>query len=345
MTFRRGGLAALLAARLAVVSVGVAATPLPCWAWGASGHEWISGIAIEKLPESLPAFVRTPTAVADIAVLGRELDRSKGAGRTHDAERDPGHWVSLADDGSVVGVLPLADLPDTRERYDTLLRAKGFTQYKAGYLPYAIVDGWLQLRKDFAYWRALRKGIETASSAEERAWLEADQRRREQLILRDIGVWSHYVGDASQPLHVSVHYEGWGAYPNPQGYTNKDFDAPFEGAFVRDNLERAAIAAEVPPYQPCGCSIEDRTKALLLATLAQVEPLYALEKDGGLAQGDARGIAFANARLAAGATAVRDMIVDAWLASAEAPVGYPMVNVRDIESGKIRATLNLFKPD
>jgi hypothetical protein len=32
------------------------------WAWGATGHEWISGIAIEKLPDSPPAFVRTPDA-------------------------------------------------------------------------------------------------------------------------------------------------------------------------------------------------------------------------------------------------------------------------------------------
>lgn len=330
---------------LAVLLVGLAAGPMPCWAWGATGHEWISGIAIEKLPESIPAFVRTPAAIADIAVMGRELDRSKGAGRTHDAERDPGHWVSLADDGSVLGVLPLDELPDTREQYDTLLRAKGFTQYKAGYLPYSIVDGWQQLRKDFAYWRAAKKGAETAASTEERAWFEADLRLREKLTLRDLGVWSHYPGDASQPLHVSVHYEGWGPYPNPHDYTTKDFDAYFEGEFVRDNLVRSAVAAEVGPYQSCGCSIEDRTKTLLLATLAQVDPLYALEKNGGLKAGDPRGIAFTNARLAAGATAVRDMIVDAWLASADTPVGYPMVNVRDIESGKIRATRELFKGD
>jgi len=48
--------------------------------WGATGHEWISGIAIEKLPDSAPAFVRTPEAAAEIAVMGRELDRSKGLG-------------------------------------------------------------------------------------------------------------------------------------------------------------------------------------------------------------------------------------------------------------------------
>ncbi len=46
-----------------------------------------------------------------------------------------------------------------------------------------------------------------------------------------------------------------------------------------------------------------------------------------------------------GAQGVRDLIVDAWLASAYAPVGYPMVNARDIESGKVRATRELFGAD
>jgi hypothetical protein len=183
--------------------------------------EWVSGIAIEKLPDSVPEFIRTPEAAADIAVLGRELDRSKGAGKTHDAERDPGHYIDLADDGAVMGVLPLAKLPETREAYDTELRAGGFTQYKAGYLPYSIVDGWQQVKKDFAYWRALTRAIETAATPLERAWFEADRRLREKLTIRDIGVWSHYVGDASQPLHVSVHYNGWGDFPNPDGFTTK----------------------------------------------------------------------------------------------------------------------------
>src|SRR5262245_5694596 len=97
------------------------------WAWGATGPEWISGIAIEKLPDSVPAFVRTPEAAAETAVMGRELDRSKGAGKEHDAERDPGHYADLHDDGAVMGALPLDKLPDTREAYDTELRAKGFT--------------------------------------------------------------------------------------------------------------------------------------------------------------------------------------------------------------------------
>ncbi|MCW5703290.1 MAG: hypothetical protein KIT82_11995 [Bradyrhizobium sp.] len=189
------------------------------------------------------------------------------------------------------------------------------------------------------------KGAETAASAEEREWFEADRRLREKLTLRDIGVWSHYIGDASQPLHVSVHYNGWGDYPNPEGFTTKKIHAYFEGAFVRQNLKREAVAAGVGAYVNCKCTIEEKTRALLLASLAHVRPLYVIEKDGGFRKGDQRGIDFATGRLAVGAQIARDMIYDAWLASADAPVGYPMVNVRDIESGKVRATRALMGAD
>jgi hypothetical protein len=94
----------------------------------------------------------------------------------HDKERDPGHYIDLTDDAKAMGVVLLDKLPVTREVYDTQLRSGGSTQYKAGYLPYSIIDGWQQIRKDFAYWRAAVKGAETASSPEERAWFEADRR-------------------------------------------------------------------------------------------------------------------------------------------------------------------------
>src|SRR5262249_50339348 len=159
-----------------------------CGAWGSRGHQWVSGVAIEQLPDSVPAFVRAPDAAARIAALGRELDRSKGSGATHDAERDPGHWISMGGEGAVMRALTLAGLPETREGYDTLLRERGFTQYQAGYLALAIVEGWQQVRKDFAYWRALGKAIETAKTPEERAWFEADRKLREEITVHDIGI-------------------------------------------------------------------------------------------------------------------------------------------------------------
>src|ERR1700745_4002871 len=130
-----------------LLTVLVLLAPGSAFGWGATGHEFASGVGAEILPEEIPAFVRQPEAIAEIAVLGRELDRSKGSGDPHDKERDPGHFVSLDDSQRVGGVLALDMLPSTREAYDTILRTRNLTQYSVGYLPYSIVDGWQQLVK------------------------------------------------------------------------------------------------------------------------------------------------------------------------------------------------------
>src|SRR5262245_20120397 len=97
-----GGTFALLFGALAAASSGG-----PAHAWGASGHEFISGIAAELLPEEIPEFLRTPDAVDTIAAFGREPDRGKRTGVPHDADLNPAHDVKLSDDGAVDGVLPL----------------------------------------------------------------------------------------------------------------------------------------------------------------------------------------------------------------------------------------------
>jgi hypothetical protein len=43
-----------------VVAVTAGLPPGPAWGWGTTGHEWATGIAIEKLPDDIPAFVRDP---------------------------------------------------------------------------------------------------------------------------------------------------------------------------------------------------------------------------------------------------------------------------------------------
>jgi hypothetical protein len=316
------------------------------FAWGASGHEMVSGLAVENLPQEVPPFLRTRRAADEIALLGRELDRSRGAGREHDAERDPGHFIDLADDGAVMGIVQLSQLPSTREEYDALMRVGGQSQYKGGYLPYAIIDGWQQIVKDFAYWRCDRVAAGNARTGADRAWFAADLRLREMLTLRDIGVWSHYVGDASQPMHVSVHYNGWDRFPDPMSYSHgSGVHAFFEGAFVRAHMRREAIAAAMAPFQACGCTIEQRTQTYLAASLAQVEPLYRLVSAGAFAEARAEGVDFATQRLAAGAAQTRDMIVEAWRASASASIGYPAISVSDVEAGRVVLTRLAFGGD
>ena len=87
--------------------------------------------------------------------------------------------------------------------------------WKAGYLYYNLFDGWQQLVKDFAYWRADAYGEKTARNASRKAWLTQDRLRREKQLIFDLGSWAHFVGDASQPLLVTYLYLGWGDFPIP----------------------------------------------------------------------------------------------------------------------------------
>ena len=323
--------------RLAVLLATAAltlATPASVLAWGNTGHRLVGEAAMRALPAELPAFLRTAQAVADVGELSREPDRSKGAGRTHDSDRDPGHFLDLSDDGTVLGGPKLSALPTTRADYDKALQAVGQNSWTAGYLPYSIVDRDQQLARDFAYWRVLAAAEANPAWKAHHAWFAADRRRREAQILQTIGQLSHFVGDGSQPLHVSVHFNGWGDVPNPAGYSNAKLHAPFESELVRATVTEAGVAAKMPPPRSFAGSLEQRTADYLASTSRLVVPFYEMEKSGGLAPGDLRGPALATQQIAVGASELRDLIVLAWKASSGQSVGWRPVSVADVVAGK-----------
>jgi hypothetical protein len=290
---------------------------------------------MRALPPEIPAFLRSRQVALDMGELARELDRSKDSGRVHDADRDPGHFVDVEDDGRILGGPALGALPPTRADYETALRAAGRDSWDAGYLPYSIVDREQQLAKDFAYWRVLAAAEKNPRWRRHRGWFAQDRRRREGLTMATLGDLAHLVGDGSQPLHVSAHYNGWGSYPNPQGYTNAKVHGPFEGAFVRDNVRPQDVAARMAAPAPSKAPFERQVAEYLAATNRTVEPFYSLEKTGAFRGSDPRGVAFAVDRLAAGASELRDLIVAAWRASAAEKVGWLPISVADVETGKV----------
>lgn len=327
------------------LSLSVCLAPMAADAWGGSGHRMIGQAAIEALPADLPAFLRTPKAAADVGELAREPDRWKGAGKLHDQNRDPGHFVDLSDDGTILGGPRLENLPTTRKDYEAALKAAGTNSWDAGYLPYSIIETQQQLTKDFAYWRVTAAAERLERNAGRRAWLKADRVRREYLILTTLGHLSHYVGDGSQPLHVTLHYNGWGDFPNPEGYTTARIHGPFESDFVAANIRMSDVRQAMPPLKAPVGPLEARVSAYLIATGKLVIPLYELEKQGGLRDADARGKAFALAGLATGAGQFRDMIVEAWRASPKMTVGWPAISLADVEAGRVDAYLALYSKD
>jgi hypothetical protein len=318
-----------------LAALAVAATPSSALAWGSSGHRIIGEVAVGALPGDLPGFLRSRTAARDVGELSREPDRSKGSGKLHDTDRDPGHFVDMDEQGKVLGGPPMVPLAPTRAEYEAQLRLAGLDQWQAGYLPYAIVDRWQQLAMDFAYWRVLKAAEKNPAWRAHWAWFVRDRIRREALILKDIGELSHFVADGSQPLHVTAHYNGWGDYPNPNGYTQAKVHSPFEGDLVRATVTADAIAAKLAPLRISDLPIEQQVAAYLTTTGGFVIPFYELEKAGGLSPGDPRGPAFATDRMAAGASQLRDLIVEAWQASLERRVGWKPLAVRDVLAGKV----------
>ncbi|MGZ5911184.1 MAG: hypothetical protein ACXWLB_15005, partial [Reyranella sp.] len=62
---------------LVLAAVSALSPSSPAYAWGATGHEFITGIAAELFPDEIPAFLRTPQAVAIMTPIAREPDRDK----------------------------------------------------------------------------------------------------------------------------------------------------------------------------------------------------------------------------------------------------------------------------
>ena len=323
-------------AATAVLSLG-AGSAGQALAWGAQGHRFVAVLGLQTLPAGLPAFLQSRKALTDIGELAREPDRSRTSGRTHDTDRDPGHFADADDDGKMLGGPALGKLPITRFEYEKQLQAVGTDSWKAGYLPYNIVEGWQQIVKDFAYWRADTAGLKRATDKKHKAWLTQDRARREAQTLIDLGTWAHFVGDGSQPMHTTAaHFNGWGNGPNPKGYTTARVHYDTEGPFVSRNVKIEAVKAAMRPAADCGvCNINEMTGAYLVNTYQYIDPFYDIEKEGGFKGADPRGAAFMTARIADGAAEMRDLVVAAWNASGKMIVGDPdAIPAEDVEAGK-----------
>ena len=73
--------------------------------------------------------------------------------------------------------------------------------------------------------------------------------------------------------------------------------------------------------------------------------LRKLERAGGFTTNVAQGRAYALAQMAGGASELRDLVVLAWRASADAEVGWRPVKVRDVEAGTADPYNSLYAVD
>ena len=148
-----------------------------------------------------------------------------------------------------------------------------------------------------------------------------DTRHIDQALAYDVVRIGHYVGDGAQPLHASIHSDGWrGA--NPKQYTtDRSIHSRFETMFVDAiGLTEQDVLRGVPAPARQQGDVFDAVLAFLDDSAANMERVYQLDQQGALADPasrPARDLVYA--RTATGAAMLRDLLHRAWLVSALPP--------------------------
>lgn len=274
-------------------------------AWGNEGHRMVNRLAASNLPADVPMFLRSESAISEIEYLGPEPDRWRSPAEPElSATQAPEHFIDLelAD--------ALGPLPRLRLDFEAKVFAAGQRPEKIGLQPWETLEVWERLKA------ALREYRHLSAAGQ-------DTRQVEQAAIFYAGWLGHYVGDGAQPLHTTVQYNGWiGA--NPNGYTTAhQIHWQFEGIFVAANLHALEPQPKMTPVHAIDGDVFDSYLAYLRHSATCVETVYQLEKAGGfVGAGTPESRDFTAARLAAGASMLRDLIYTAWVESAK-PVPDP----------------------
>lgn len=287
------------ASTLLVTTRSIAApSPEPRPRWGSNGHEMAARAAARVLPDEMPDFFRAATE--RLIYLGPEPDRWRAERRGEmRAAWAPDHYVNFEN-------LPDGAL-DAAHRYEYLavLQAAGVDRpdERAGFLPFAIVERYQRLVTEWELWRA-------ESDPVRRAWIE-------DRIVNDGGILGHFVTDGLQPLHTTIHYNGWAdGAPNPDGYPrDRTLHARFETGFVDVHVGQREVSSRVRPPTPLAGDVRAAVVRYVRDGYARVEELYRLDRDIGFdprRPADPRTVDFTADRLAAGAQMLATLWLSAW---------------------------------
>jgi hypothetical protein len=302
------------------------------FAWDYEGHRLVNQLGLASLPKDFPAFAMTPDAQERIAFLAGEPDRWRN---TQNLElkhaNGPDHYIDLEE-------LPLYDLkPETLPplRYDFMAQiarsraahpdkfppidaAKNsdHTRELSGFLPYTMTEYYAKLKSEFSYLKAFESAGGTPA---EIANAQAN-------IVYTMGVMGHFYGDASQPLHTTMHFNGW-AGANPNHYTtDTHFHSLIDGGYIfkagieadLDAMKKKMHPAQIITFngQPAQSNqVFSVVVAFLVEQNKQVEPTYQMEKDhkfSGEGEVGLQGKPFIEGQLMKGGQFLADIWYSAW---------------------------------
>lgn len=264
----------------------------PAGAWNAVAHRMITLLALDALPAESPAWLRDAAVREQIAFESNEADRWRST-RTDPLghEHKPDHYldIELLDEFG----LTLRSMPSFRYEYvQALAIAKHVNPQRVspydrnddmdrskewpGFVAHAIAEHYVKLE---ACWRTLRI-LEQLDDPRRAGQISAARAN----VVYHMGMLSHFVGDAAQPLHTTKHFNGWTG-PNPNGYTTSDrFHSYIDGGLVEHHGVTYDELKSAP--HPERAIQRDNVWGDILAQLershACMERLYQMEKSGEL---------------------------------------------------------------
>lgn len=269
-------------------------------AWDYEQHRIINQIAIASLPDDFPAFAKTPEARERIAFLGGEADRWRNTPELALRHfNHPDHYLDfeylewhriLPEELTQFRYEFMAKLALTRaahsENFPPIDQSRNAdkTRELPGFLPWAIVEYYAKLKSQFS----CLKEFEENGTPEEIS-------NARQNVIYIMGVMGHFVGDATQPLHTTKHYNGW-VGTNPKGYTTSTkFHAWIDGGYLEKvGVNKDSLFSKVKPAVLLRNSNYGKPDNIFpdimnffLEQHKLVEPLYQMEKEGKLSgEGD-----------------------------------------------------------
>lgn len=283
----------------------------PSWTWGRKGHEIVPLEAARALPDTMPPLLRDNAE--RLAVLGPHPDRWRFTELRHLHGSDvPDHYMNLE-------ALQGKEIPSDRYAYARLMEDTGKTREGQGpqfngTLPYRMAELFDTLTAEWALYRLETDRVPNGAPPTPLL------RQIEENILFVSGMLSHYVADATQPLHSTVHHDGWNeaAEPNPGGFrTRPGLHKEFEVFLVNQAVDPEEVRRRVPPAALVGGDPLTYGVDLVREANGKVKRLYSLEAQGRLNPWKPHpdGVELATERLARGTQAVRDLWYSAWVRS------------------------------
>jgi len=299
--------------------------------WDYEGHRIVNELALASLPTNFPTFVRTAEASERIAFLAGEADRWRN---TPDLSlqhcQEPEHFIDieqLAQFNLKPEALPIfrydfiSELAVFRKTHPESFPATDSASDPAhkhswvGLLPWVITENYGKLKSEFSYLKAFEQD---GGTPEEIANAQAN-------VIYTMGVMGHHVGDASQPLHTTIHHHGWKG-ENPHHYsTRESFHGWIDGGYFRKigganfkEMQSRLRLAQLVSINGRTARPEETFQAVMAFILEQqklVEPLYQLDQDGKLS-GDGelglQGRAFLEGQLMKSSQLLGDIWYSAW---------------------------------